>query len=237
MKPDVMGKSRAAGWAGVVGLSITILGCATATVQKPAHRPTMRLGVVRSLTGNASLERPPAIAVALNVKDEVVTGDRVTTDDRSEAAIILAGRAELKMLASAAVTVTGSVDQFLLTVEKGLIIYTMADTEEVQQVVTPNTALRLMGAIAFITVVTGARVQTTSVCAQRGSINAAIVGGGAVIVKENQCVSTVNDRIGPSYPLFPSPLPPTGDTGSIKPIHPGTPTAWRAMQRVPRRIR
>src|SRR4051794_39062558 len=70
-------------------------------------------------------------------------GYRRSRDDRSEVAIVLAGRAELKMLASAAVTVTGSGDQFLLAVEKGLIIYTMADIEEVQQVVTPNTALRL----------------------------------------------------------------------------------------------
>ncbi len=206
---------------------------ATATVAQ-----TTRLGIVTSITGSAALERSPARASAMNTKDEVVPGDRITTGVRSEATIVLAGRAQLTMYASAAVRVTGGTARFVLTVEKGLITYTMADTEEVQQIATPNTSLRLVGAIAFITVATG-RVRDTAVCAQRGSINAAVVGGGAVMVEQGQCVSIVDDRIGPIHPMFPSPPPPGADTGSIVPV-PRQATAWRCSSRsrvAPREVR
>src|SRR3989442_961523 len=142
-------------------LPIYAMGCGTVRPHAPMTngplpsgkslgKPT-RVGIVTSLSGSAALERQPAPASALNTKGEIAFGDRITTGERSEVKIILAGRAELRMFATASVTVTGGTDRFLLTVEHGMVIYTMADTQEVQQIVTPNTSLRLVGAITWIT--------------------------------------------------------------------------------------
>ncbi len=197
----------------LAAVGIAALAPASAAAQEPPPA-----GVVTTVQGTVMVTRyspltRPSAPSPLAMGDKIFLGDRITTDDRSKARILLGRKAVVTVSTRSTLTIDEEAGRSIVTLDSGEIHYAVARDRmrpgEVHEIHTPNAIAQVRGTILAVRTEPGAGSQAavTVVCAVAGTVFAGGLRGAELPVAAGRCVTITGDVLSPRPPRPPRPAP------------------------------
>ena len=179
----------------------------------PAFALAQRVvGEITLIDGRATVTRvaQPSSA-ALQFRDNLHLGDRITLAEHSRVKILLFGKSVLTMQELSTLTITEEVLRPTLFLDRGKIDYAVPrdrmQPSEVHEIRTPNAFARVHGTVMTVEVERRSAemdsapiVIVTNICTRVGSVLAGTAGSPPVRLGQNRCVTISSNILGPVRP-------------------------------------
>jgi len=170
------------------------------------------VGEITLVYGRATVTRGAQLSsAALQFRDHLLLGDRITLAEHSRVKILLFGKSVLTIHELSALTIIAGVPRPTLFLDQGKIDYAVPrdrmQPSEVHEIRTPNAFARVHGTVMTVEIerrsaeMDSAPIGTlTNICTRVGSVLAGTVGSPPVRLGQDRCITISGNVLGPIRP-------------------------------------